>query len=209
VAFCEIRPPDDFPLFFYRYPKAPDLEIHAHELDLGAVRAARLFWCTVTGLSQEPSRAAHFAAWEARGRAPFTVLDLDYRAMFWDSAASARDQVRRAIGQVTVAVGNTEECEVATGTREPYDAGKALLDAGVELAIVKRGGDGVLGMTREETVEVPPVPVEVVNGLGAGDAFGGALCHGLLEGWPLERLLRFANAAGAIVAGKLSGETHA
>ena len=49
-------------------------------------------------------------------------------------------------------------------------------------------------------VEVPPAPVEVVNGLGAGDAFGGALCHGLLERWDLERTMRFANAAGAIVA---------
>ena len=39
----------------------------------------------------------------------------------------------------------------------------------------------------DETVEVPPLPVDVVNGLGAGDAFGGALCHGLLAGWPLER----------------------
>jgi 5-dehydro-2-deoxygluconokinase len=225
LAFCEIRPPDDFPLFFYRYPKAPDLEIHEGELDLDAIREARLFWGTVTGLSQEPSRTAHFAAWEARGRAPLTVLDLDYRPMFWESAQAAHDQVRRALGHVTVAVGNPEECEVATGTRVPYDAGKALLDAGVELAIVKRGGDGVLGMTREETVEVPPVPVEVVNGIGAGDAFGGALCHGLLEGWPLERVLRFANAAGAIVAGRLacapamptskeveavlSGQTHA
>jgi 5-dehydro-2-deoxygluconokinase len=53
-------------------------------------------------------------------------------------------------------------------------------------------------------VEVPPVPVEVVNGLGAGDAFGGALCHGLLAGWELERVMRFANAAGAFVAGQLA-----
>jgi 5-dehydro-2-deoxygluconokinase len=53
-------------------------------------------------------------------------------------------------------------------------------------------------------VRVPPVPVEVVNGLGAGDAFGGALCHGLLSGWDLERTIRFANAAGAIVASRLA-----
>jgi 5-dehydro-2-deoxygluconokinase len=47
------------------------------------------------------------------------------------------------------------------------------------------------------------VPVEVVNGLGAGDAFGGALCHGLLSGWDVERCVRFANAAGAVVASRL------
>src|SRR4051794_8462922 len=78
VTFCEIFPPDDFPLYFYRFPKAPDLEIAAHELDLDAIRAAKLFWVTVTGLSQEPSRSATLAALAARGRAGITVLDLDY-----------------------------------------------------------------------------------------------------------------------------------
>jgi 5-dehydro-2-deoxygluconokinase len=53
-------------------------------------------------------------------------------------------------------------------------------------------------------VQVPPAPVQVVNGLGAGDAFGGALCHGLLRGWKTRRTMRFANAAGAIVAGQLA-----
>jgi 5-dehydro-2-deoxygluconokinase len=204
VTFCEIRPPEDFPLYFYRYPKAPDLEIFPAELDMEAIAGAPLFWATVTGLSQEPSRSAHFAAWRARGRTPRTVLDLDYRPTFWPSARAAGEQVREALGHVTVAVGNLDEVEVATGRRSPYEAGRALLDAGVELAIVKQGSGGVLGMTSEESVEVPPVPVEVVNGIGAGDAFGGALCHGLLEGWPLETTLRFANAAGAIVAGKLA-----
>jgi 5-dehydro-2-deoxygluconokinase len=73
----------------------------------------------------------------------------------------------------------------------------------VRLAIVKLGPEGVLAMTREETVVVPPIPVEVVNGLGAGDAFGGALVHGLLAGWPVERVVRYANAAGALVATRL------
>ncbi|MFE3448494.1 5-dehydro-2-deoxygluconokinase [Nonomuraea sp. NPDC059194] len=204
VTFCEIRPPEDFPLYFYRYPKAPDLVIHPEELPLDAVRTARLFWSTVTGLSEEPSRAAHFAAWRARGRTTHTVLDLDYRPMFWGSAQDAMHQVRRALGHVTVAVGNVDEVEVATGTREPYKAGRILLEAGVELAVIKRGSAGVVGMSAAESVEVPPVEVEVVNGLGAGDAFGGALCHGLLAGWPLERMLRFANTAGAIVAGRLA-----
>ncbi|MFD1940130.1 5-dehydro-2-deoxygluconokinase [Nonomuraea mangrovi] len=204
VTFCEIRPPEDFPLYFYRFPKAPDLVIHPEELPFDALADARLFWATVTGLSEEPSRSAHFAAWEARGRKSHTVLDLDYRPMFWSSAQDAAHQVRRALGHVTVAVGNVDEVEVATGTREPYKAGRILLEAGVELAVIKRGSAGVVGMTATESVEVPPVEVEVVNGLGAGDAFGGALCHGLLAGWPLDRTLRFANTAGAIVAGRLA-----
>ncbi|UUT34548.1 5-dehydro-2-deoxygluconokinase [Microbacterium elymi] len=202
LTFCEIYPPDDFPLYFYRRPKAPDLQIEPHELDAKVIRDARIFWATVTGLSAEPSRSAHHAAWDARGRAPLTVLDLDYRAMFWSSRAEASQAVAQALPNVTVAIGNAEECEVAVGETDPYRAADALLARGVQLAVVKRGPLGVLGRTAEETVEVPAHPVDVVNGLGAGDGFGGALCHALLEGWSLQRSLRFANAAGAIVAGR-------
>jgi 5-dehydro-2-deoxygluconokinase len=207
VTFCEIFPPDNFPLYFYRRPSAPDLQIRPDELDLDAVRSARLYWSTVTGLSEEPSRSAHFAAWEARERAPLTVLDLDYRPMFWESPAAATEQVQRALAHVTVAVGNREECEIAVGESNPQRAAEALLDLGVELAIVKQGPRGVLGKTRHAHVNVAANDVDVVNGLGAGDAFGGSLCHGLLHGWPLEKILRYANAAGAIVASRLECST--
>ena len=189
VTFCEIFPPDDFPLYFYRFPKAPDLELHAHELDLEAIREAKIFWATVTGLSQEPSRSATLAALEASEG--ITVLDLDWRPMFWPSPEEARPHIREALKHANVAVGNEDEWATAG-------------DADVELIIRKRGPKGVFASRGGESVEVPPAPVEVVNGLGAGDAFGGALCHGLLSGWPLERMMRFANAAGAIVAGRLS-----
>ena len=69
--------------------------------------------------------------------------------------------------------------------------------------MVKRGPEGVLARTRDELVEVAPVPVEVVNGLGAGDAFGGALCKGLVAGWSPVEAVEFANAAGALVASRL------
>ncbi len=207
VTFCEIFPPDNFPLYFYRRPSAPDLQIRPDELDLDAVRSARLYWSTVTGLSEEPSRSAHFAAWEARAKAGLTVLDLDYRPMFWESPESATEQVRKALQHVTVAVGNREECEIAVGESNPQRAADALLDLGVELAIVKQGPRGVLGKTKHSHVSVPPNDVDVVNGLGAGDAFGGSLCHGLLHGWTLEKTLRYANAAGAIVASRLECST--
>jgi 5-dehydro-2-deoxygluconokinase len=218
VTFCEIFPPDHFPLYFYRKPSAPDLQIRPDEIDADTVRAARLYWSTVTGLSEEPSRSAHFAAWEARSgaseatganrrRAPLTVLDLDYRPMFWATPADATAQVQRALGYVTVAVGNREECEIAVGESNPRKAADALLDLGVELAIVKQGPRGVLGKTRHSSVTVPPNDVDVVNGLGAGDAFGGSLIHGLLRNWPLEKTLRYANAAGAIVASRLECST--
>jgi 5-dehydro-2-deoxygluconokinase len=204
VTFCEIFPPDDFPLYFYREPKAPDLEIAPDELDLDAIRSARVFWVTVTGLSQEPSRSATLHALHARGKAGITVLDLDYRPMFWDSRDDARHWVGLALGHATVAVGNQEECDVAVGVRDPPQAARALRGRGVDLAVVKQGPRGVLALSGEDQAEVPPVPVDVVNGLGAGDAFGGALCHGLLAGWDLTETMRFCNAAGALVASRLA-----
>jgi 5-dehydro-2-deoxygluconokinase len=204
VTFCEIFPPDDFPLYFYRYPKAPDLEIYEAELDLDAIRAADIFWMTGTGLCQEPSRTATLAALRARGRSGITIFDLDYRPMFWSSREEARSWYQQALPNVTVAVGNLDECETAIGVREPRKAAAALHDAGVELAVIKQGPAGVLASRNGEEVQVPPVPVEVMNGLGAGDAFGGALCHGLLSGWDLESMMRFCNAAGALVASRLA-----
>ncbi|MEV8503531.1 5-dehydro-2-deoxygluconokinase [Actinoplanes sp. NPDC051475] len=204
VTFCEIFPPDDFPLYFYRYPKAPDLEIAAAELDLDSVRTAEIFWVTGTGLCQEPSRTATLTALRERAKAGTTVLDLDYRPMFWESREEARRWVQEALAYATVAVGNLDECFTAVGVREPRKAAAALHDMGVELAVVKQGPDGVLASRAGEEVEAPSIPIEVVNGLGAGDAFGGALCHGLLAGWELAEIMRFCNAAGAIVASRLA-----
>lgn len=207
VTFCEIFPPDDFPLWFYRRPTAPDMQVRRDDIDFDAVRATELMWISVTGLSEEPSRDAHFAVLEARARRPVTVVDLDYRPMFWDSPEAAREQIARVLPQVTVAIGNESECGVATGETDPDRAADALLDAGVELAIVKQGANGVLGKTRTERAIAPPMTITPLNGLGAGDGFGGSIAHGLLAGWPLERVLTRANAAGAIVASRLECST--
>ena len=207
VVFCEIFPPDNFPLYFYRDPIAPDLIINADELDLDAIRDTKLLWLTVTGLSKEPSRTAHHVALDARAKKKHTVLDLDYRAMFWNSAEEASQEVSKALDKVTIAIGNKEECEVAVGETDPMRAADALLERGVEIAVVKQGPKGVLAKTREETIEVPPHYVDVVNGLGAGDSFGGAFCFGMLQEWPMQRVLQFANVAGAIVAGRLECST--
>ena len=207
VTFCEIFPPDHFPLYFYRKPTAPDMQIRIDQVDLGAVGAVDLLWLSVSGLSEEPSRQTHLDILAARHRSGPVVLDLDYRPMFWADAADATEQIRRVLPQVTVALGNLDECEVAVGHRDPDRAADALLDAGVELAVVKQGPAGVLAKTRVERVVSPPIPVTPVNGLGAGDGFGGSLAHGLLAGWPLAEVLHRANAAGAIVASRLECST--
>lgn len=207
VVFCEIFPPDDFPLLFYREPTAPDMTLEADELDYEAIRSARVFWTTGTGLSAEPSRSATLAALAARDGADagaITVHDLDHRPMFWSDESEAGQWAREALAHATVAVGNRDEVEVATGTRDPDAAADALLELGVQVAIVKRGPEGVLARSGEESVEVPPLATEVVNGLGAGDAFGGALVHAMLEGASLREAVELANAAGALVASRLA-----
>jgi 5-dehydro-2-deoxygluconokinase len=207
VVFCEIFPPDDFPLLFYREPTAPDMTLAADELDLDAIREARVFWTTGTGLSAEPSRTATLTALEARDSAApgaITVHDLDHRPMFWTDEAEAGHWAREALRHATVAVGNRDEVAVAVGTRDPREASAALLELGVRMAIVKQGPDGVLVRTAAGVAEVPPVEVEVVNGLGAGDAFGGALVYALLHDFEPERAVRLANAAGGYVAARLA-----
>jgi 5-dehydro-2-deoxygluconokinase len=204
IVFCELLPPESPTILFYRQPTAPDMQLSAGELDVDAIRAARIFWTTGTGLSAEPSRSATLAALEARGRAGVTVHDLDHRPVFWAFPEEAGVEQRRALASATVAVGNVEECTVAVGPGTPEEQAARLRDLGLELVIVKLGGQGVLAAWDGGSARFPPVQVHVVNGLGAGDAFGAAVCHGILEGWDVPRSIRFANAAGAHVASKLA-----
>jgi 5-dehydro-2-deoxygluconokinase len=204
VVFCELHPPDHFPLLFYRQPTAPDIQLRLEELDLDAVQRARVFWTTGTGLSDEPSRTATLGALEARGRSGITVHDLDFRRSLWPDPGSAGAYQRCALKLATVGIGNLEEVSVAVGDVAPELAARRLLDLGPELAIVKLGAKGVVVGWGREIARVDPIAVEVVNGLGAGDAFGGAVCHGLLAGWDPVRVVRFAAAAGAVVAGRLA-----
>lgn len=204
LVFPEIYPPDHFPLLYYREPKAPDMNIAIGDLDLDAIRLADIFWTTGTGLSDEPSRSATLAALKERGRKRHTIHDLDYRPSLWASPEDAGRYQRRALELATVAVGNQDECTVAVGQGTPEQQATRLLDLGLELAIVKMGPSGVLIAWPDGMERVPSLTVDVVNGLGAGDAFGGALCHGLLVGWDPVTTVHFANAAGAYVAMKLA-----
>jgi 5-dehydro-2-deoxygluconokinase len=204
IVLCELLDPASPTIVFYRRPTAPDLQLSAEDLDLEAIREATIFWTTGTGLSAEPSRGATLRALEARARRGITVHDLDHRAEFWSSAEEAGEQQRGALAHATVAIGNVEECSVAVGGGEPDVLAGRLRDLGIELAIVKLGGEGVLAAWPDGIDRFPPVRIDVVNALGAGDAFGAGVCHGLLQGWDVPRTIRFANAAGAFVAGQLA-----
>lgn len=203
ITFAELDPPEDPGLVFYRSPSAPDLQLSLEQLAEAPVETAHLLWTTGTGLSEEPSRTATVSAMRRRTPEQLTVLDLDWRERFWPDEADAARAYREALAHVSVTVGNREEVRIATGEVEPERAAAALHEHGVRIAIVKLGADGVYASDGSTSFIVEPYPVDVVCGLGAGDAFGGMLCRGLAAGWTLERTLRAANVAGAIVASRL------
>lgn len=207
LTFCELHPPDDFPLLFYREPRAPDSMLRAEELAEEAFIGPTVLWTCGGGLAAEPSRSATLAALARRREADpdaISIHDLDHRPSFWAAGEDPGAWAREAVACATVAVGNLDEVEVAVGSREPRRAAAELLALGARIAIVKRGPAGVYASDGAIEVELPAVRREVVNGLGAGDAFGGALAYSLAGGIELESALRMANAAGAIVASRLA-----
>ena len=203
LAFCALDPPTDPPLLFYREPRGPEMNLRPDDIpDIATI--VPVLWTAGSRFAQEPSRSTVLEVLKQRNRRPHTVLDLDYRPTFWASPQEAGVHIGKAVELATVAVGNRTECEIAVGTADPHSAADVLLERGVSLAIVKQGAEGVLVATPESRTEVPPITLEVVCGLGAGDAFGGSLIDGLLAGLDPVEIITRANAAGAIVAGRLA-----
>ena len=204
VVLAALDPPEEPQIVFYRGAAAPDTQITTVDVPTVAIRECRVLWISFGALAQG-STADTCQDWlDVRGRRPDVVLDLDYRPSMWASRDAAHAVALEAVRRSTVVVGNRTECEVAVGHTDPDRAADALLAEGVRLSIVKKGGEGVLLATADDRWTVPPVPIEVLCGLGAGDAFGGALIHGLLSGWTVPEIGMFANAAGAYVATKLT-----
>jgi 5-dehydro-2-deoxygluconokinase len=189
-TFCEVWPPDRFPITFYRRPTAPDWQLAPEDFDADEVAAAPLLYATGTGLAQSPSCETTLDALIAhRGT---TVFDLDWRLDLWDDPSAYTAYAREAAAASDVVVGNEEEWDAAE-----------LLELPPQL-VLKRGERGATVYEGDDKTEVPGFPVEVVNGLGAGDAFAAALGHGLLRGLPLIEAVRRGTVAGALVAAQLS-----
>jgi 5-dehydro-2-deoxygluconokinase len=198
LAFCEAWPPNDFPITFYRTPTCPDWELQPAQLP-GDLAAARLLYASGTGLAREPSRATTLAALErCRQRA---IFDLDWREVLWEDARDYRQLASRAAEFASVVVGGASEFVAAA--LDPRD----LMKRGPKFVVVKRGADGATIVDARGSRDVPGVAVPVVNGLGAGDAFGAALGAALIAGRDADEAVRRANAAGAIVASRLSCST--
>ena len=201
VVFCEIWPPDRFPLLFYRTPTCPDWELTTDDFDLDAVASAPILLASGTGLAREKSRVSHMAALERHQHT--AIFDLDYRPSFWPAATAYKSAVQAALPRADIVVGNEDEVRAATGLEDPRQGIVALRALGPRVLILKRGGEGAALFEGDRVVEVPPVKMEVVNGLGAGDAFLAAVTHGLLRGIDTETAVRRANWAGAYVASQV------
>lgn len=195
-TFCEVWPPDRFPITFYRYPTAPDWQLSPGDFDAEEVAGVPFVLATGTGLAQSPSRETTLAALEAhRGT---TIFDLDWRPTLWERPEEFGEVAAVAARHADIVIGNEEEVGAAAG--DPA----ALLGAGVRTLVLKRGERGVLLFDEGREVDVPGHPVEVVNGLGAGDAFAAAFTHALLRGMPADEAVRRGSVAGAIVASQLA-----
>lgn len=204
LAFAELAPPEDPNIIFYREPRAPDMNLVPADLDFEVITETPILWIPASRLSDEPSRSTTREVLSRRARKQEVVLDLDWRPAFWESEAQAAREIGPVLDEVTIAIGNREECRIAAGTSDPDEATRRILSRGVRAVAVKLGGEGVLVTTSGGARQrIPPFPVKVVCGLGAGDAFGGAFCHGLLNGWTVAEAARYGNAAGAIVASRL------
>jgi 5-dehydro-2-deoxygluconokinase len=201
IIFCEIWPPDRFPLLFYRTPTCPDWELTTDDFDLGAIADAPILLASGTGLARDKSRAAHMAALEQHQHT--AIFDLDYRPTFWSEPGAYQRAVQAALPRTDIVVGNEDEVRAATGVDDPRHGIASLRARGPRVLILKRGGDGAALYDGDRVIEVPPVRMEVVNGLGAGDAFLAAVTHGLLRGIDLETAVRRANWAGAYVASQV------
>jgi 5-dehydro-2-deoxygluconokinase len=203
AVIVTIRPPDDFPITFYRDNCADD-GLTIEDVDRAPVAESRLLFVTGTGLSREPSRTATLWAAESARRAQTEVtLDVDYRPALWPDATSFGTAVRTLARLADLVVGTEEELAAATGESIAADAVRRMLDLGPSAVVLKRGAAGATIWHQDGSEnDVPPFKVEIMNTLGAGDAFASGLLYGHLQGWPLERAARLGNASGAIVVGR-------
>ena len=188
LTFCEVWPPDRFPILFYRKPTAPDWQLVPADFDAEELAAAPLLYATGTALAQSPSRETTLDALRAhRGT---TIFDLDWRPSLWDSPDEFPALAAEACAAADIVIGNEEELEAAR--------------VSPPVLVLKRGERGATVYENGDETDVPGFPVEVVNGLGAGDAFAAAFGHSLLRGMPLVEAARRGAVAGALVASRLA-----
>lgn len=213
-----IEPPDKFPLVYYR-DNAADSLITIDDVINANIAQYKMVLVNGTALNIDPSKSATFYAAEVAAKTGAEViLDLDFRADQWHDYRAFGLMVRAILPNVKIAIGTEEEILAATLSDASQvmikdqqisapqikgdinEAISRLLTLGIEVLIVKRGAHGVTVHKKDGgKEEVPGFPVEVLNVLGAGDAFASGFIYGRLQGWDLYKSCRMGNASGAHV----------
>lgn len=213
-----IEPPDRFPLVFYR-DRPADMELSIDDVLAAPLERARAFLFTGTGLSREPSRSATLLAAERARRAGAAILlDIDFRPDQWHDPRAFGVAIRAALPLCDIALGTEAEVKAVVLERaaDVVVAGSqvsgaqvggdtdlaiaAVLEGGPRALVVKRGAEGAsVHRPGQAAVHAAPFPVDVVNVLGAGDAFAAGFTYGFLRGWDWHRSARMGNACGALV----------
>lgn len=216
-----IEPPDRFPLVFYR-DNAADSQVTIDDVIAARIDQYRMLEISATALNIEPSRSAVFYALEqANEHQVDVVLDIDFRADQWKDIRSFGLMIRAVLPKVRIAIGTEEEILAATlesasqvniehqQISAPEIRGnieesiQKIIHSGPEILIVKRGAKGATIYYKDgRKQDVPGFPVEILNILGAGDAFASGFIYGYLQGWDLYKACRLGNACGAWVVQK-------
>lgn len=173
--------------------------LQPEDLDMEAIKSARIFHfagaLVMPGFDGEP--AASVMA-QARQAGVITSLDT-----VWDASGRWMEVLEPCLRQADLFLPSIAEARELTGEREPRAVASALLEYGVRIVALKMGEEGSFVMSADgEEHLVPAYPVQAVDGTGSGDAYVAGFLRGMLEGWPIEKCAKFANAAGALcVAG--------
>jgi len=193
LVILGIQPPDTFPILFYR-EKCADIQLAPGDVDADWIASAKAVVLSGTHLSQSPAREATFRVMEvARAQKRRVVLDLDWRPFLWPNKGEAKAIYAQAVAGCSLVVGTEEEAEAAGGV-------EALRDLCPGVLVVKRGPRGCTVFQRgQQPIDVPGFKIEILNVLGAGDAFLSGFLRGWLNDWDVARCARLANATGAIV----------
>lgn len=211
LAFVATRSDGMKDITFYRHPGA-DIQLSPDEVDAGYIQSAELFHYGSVSLSHSPTREATLKAIQsAKDAGAFISYDPNLRLMLWDNADDAKYWIWEVMPYADVVKISEEEWEFITGDVELANGIKRILGLDVKLLVVTLGERGCYYTNGNADGYVDGFAVEVVDTLGAGDAFVAAMLTQLmthanllsLENDQLDSIMRYANAAGALATQKV------
>ncbi len=195
----EIQPPDHFPFVPYEHNMA-DLALTPADVRNTPVEDYRALFFHGMSLQAEPSRSAVLCALErAHNAGALTVMDADYQAQQWHDPDSYGITTRLALRLVDVLVGTESEIRAAAGIDDADEAGRALRPLGRGGVVLTRAVRGATVFAGAVPIDVPPYNVDVLNTMGAGDAFAAGLIYGLLHDLGWADAARWGAACGALI----------